>query len=387
MNGGRSGLLGQAVSTAHSREPLQALQALRGLAALAVVLMHFKEWMVRFSPAMAGVAQYGYVGVDIFFLISGFIIFHATAAAEARQALPFLIRRLCRVVLPAWVAMVLLVLIKPPYLIDLMRGLAFLPRETGHPPYFGHGFLIVAWTLTYELLFYGVFALALTTSWSRARRGWVAAALLMLLMLAAQASSGHFTLDASQTQPVGRSTGVQELSLWPLFTLMGSPMFIEFIVGIGLAAAFAWRGGEPFRQQAGRVLLVGGLLTVGAVAWPGLEGHGPTRSGPFALGVALFTLGLQALLDADDRRGLKAWLRPLAWLGGCSYSLYLFHPLVKTALQPFSSALTPDRLALLTAAALVSCIGLAAVMHRWVEVPAQNLGKRLARRLSRRQSR
>jgi peptidoglycan/LPS O-acetylase OafA/YrhL len=370
-----------------TREPLQALQALRGIAALAVVLMHFKEWMIKFSPGLAGVAQYGYVGVDVFFLISGFIIFHATAAPESRQALPFLIRRLCRVVLPAWVAMVILVLIKPPYLIDLVRGLAFLPRETGHAPYFGHGFLIVAWTLTYELLFYGLFALSLVSPWTRARRGWVAAALLIAVMLGGQAASGHFTLDATQTQPVGRATGVQELSLWPLLTLMSSPMFVEFIVGIALAAAFAWRGGEPFRRYGLGVVLAGVLLTAGGLLGPGLDGHGPTRAGLFALGVALFTLGLQARLDAGAWSGSKAWVRPLAWLGGCSYSLYLFHPLVKTALQPMSTRLAPDALALLTAAALAACVGVAAVMHRWVELPAQDLGKRASRGLARRQSR
>ncbi|RTL46510.1 MAG: acyltransferase [Burkholderiales bacterium] len=374
-------------STSASREPLQALQALRGIAALAVVLMHFKEWMVKFSPGLAAVAQYGYVGVDVFFLISGFIIFHATAAPESRQALPFLIRRLCRVVLPAWVAMALLVLIKPPYLIDLVRGLAFLPRETGHPPYFGHGFLIVAWTLTYELLFYGVFALALATAWSRARRGGVAAALLLAAMLAGQAAAGHFTLDATQTQPVGRSTGVQELSLWPLLTLLSSPMFIEFIVGIGLAAAFAWRGGEPFRRCGGWVVLAGALLTVGGAVWPGLDGHGPTRAGAFAFGVAVLTLGVQARLDAGGWSAARAWISPLAWLGGCSYSLYLFHPLVKAGLQPVVSTLAPAPLAGLTLAALLACIGVAALMHRWVELPAQDFGKRLSRRLATRQSR
>jgi peptidoglycan/LPS O-acetylase OafA/YrhL len=369
-----------------SREPLQALQALRGIAALAVVLMHFKEWVASFSPAVAGVVQYGYVGVDIFFLISGFIIFHATAAPGAQQALPFLIRRLCRVVLPAWVAMLMLVLIKPPYLIDLVRGLAFMPRETGHAPFFGHGFLIVAWTLTYELLFYGLFALALVSPWTRARRGWVAAALLMTVMLGGQAAAGHFTLDATQTQPVGRATGVQELSLWPLLTLMSSPMFIEFTVGIALAAAFAWRHGEPFRRYGVGVVIAGVVLVVVGLLGPGLRHHGPTSAGVFSLGVALLTLGLQARLDAGTWSGLKAWVRPLAWLGGCSYSLYLFHPLVKTALQPMASKLAPEPLALLTVAAIAGCIVVAAVMHRWVELPAQNLGKRGARWLAKRQA-
>lgn len=370
------------MNKASSSEQLDALQALRGVAALCVVLMHFKEWMAGFAPPLAAVAQYGYVGVDIFFLISGFIIFHTTQAPESRQAGAFLIRRLCRVVLPAWAAMILLVLIKPPYLIDLLRGLAFLPRETAHPPFFGHGFLIVAWTLSYELIFYSLFALTLVWPWSRERRGWACAAVLLLVMLAGQAASGHFTLDATQTAPVGRATTVTEVSLWPLMTMLSSPMLVEFVVGLALAAAYSYRGGALFRRW-GWTIAVGGLvLAAVALIWPGLQGHGPTRAGVFSLGVVAFTLGVQAR-QARRRLGFMG----LVWLGGCSYSLYLFHPLVKAALQPVASQATGPKLALLTAAALLACLLVAALMHRWVELPAQALGKRWSRRFASPQSR
>lgn len=98
------------------------------------------------------------------------------------------------------------------------------------------------------------------------------------------------------------------------------------------------------------------------------------------------TLGVQARLDAGAWSGFKSWLRPLAWLGGCSNTLYLFHPLVKAALQPMASQLAPDPLALLTVAAIAGCVVVAAVMHRWVELPAQNLGKLGARWLTKRQA-
>lgn len=361
---------------------LDALQVLRGLAALAVVLMHFKEAMARFSPGLAALAGHGYVGVDVFFLISGFIIYHATRAERAQQALPFLARRLCRVVLPAWFAMAVLVFIKPPYLIDLLRGLLFLPRETGNPPYFGHGFLIVAWTLTYELVFYGVFAAALATRWGRARRGLVASLLLVAVMLAAQGLAGHFTLDAEATLSVGRATTVKEFSLWPLATLLGSPMLLEFVLGIGLAASFSRAQGEPFRRRAGGVALLGLVLAVGGLALVGLHGHGPTRSGVFALGVVLFTLGAQGVVDQRRLAGGAgrngALLRAGVWLGGCSYSLYLVHPLVKALLQGWIARLDGGALAALTFGAIAASLAAAALMHRWIELPAQALGKRLA---------
>jgi len=367
---------------ASSNEQLDALQSLRGVAALCVVLMHFKEWMAGFAPPLAAAAGYGYVGVDIFFLISGFIIFHTTRSPQSRLAGPFLVRRLCRVVLPAWAAMALLVLIKPPYLIDLLRGLAFLPLETGHPPFFGHPFLIVAWTLSYELIFYGLFALTLTLPWSRANRGWACAALLLLVMLAGQAAAGHFTLDATQTQPVGRSTTVEQFSLWPLLTMMSSPMLMEFVAGLGLAAAYAHREGATFRAWGSRIAAVGLALAVLGLFWPGLQGHGPSRAGLFALGVVLFTLGAQARLAQSGASLHQRWFTSLVWLGGCSYSLYLFHPPLKALLQPLASRSGSAALALLTLAALLACVLLAALMHRWVELPAQALGKRWSQSLS-----
>jgi len=370
-----------------STEQLKALQALRGVAASCVVLMHFKEWMAGFAPGLAAVAQYGYVGVDIFFLISGFIIFHTTAAPRSRPAGPFLIRRLCRVVLPAWVAMGLLVLIKAPYLIDLVRGLAFLPRETGHPPYFGYGFLIVAWTLSYELIFYTLFALTLALPWSRERRGWSCAAWLLLVMLAGQAAAGHFTLDATTTLPVGRATTVEQFSLWPLLTMASSPMLVEFVVGLGLAAAYSSRGRAQLAAWRFAAVPAGlGLAALGLV-WPGVDGHGPTRAGVFAFGCMLLTLGLQARLDAGGLPTPRRALSGFAWLGGCSYSLYLFHPLVKAALQPVASQRSGTSLALLTAGALLCCVLVAALMHRWVELPAQALGKRWSRAAAGAQSR
>jgi len=368
-------------ASSSSNEQLDALQALRGVAAACVVLMHFKEWMTGFAPGLAAVARYGYVGVDIFFLISGFIIFHTTRALQSRQAGPFLVRRLCRVVLPAWAAMALLVPIAPPYLIDLVRGFAFLPLETGHPPFFGHAFLIVAWTLSYELIFYGLFALTLVLPWSRDRRGWACATLLVVVMLAGQAAAGHFTLDATQTLPVGRATTVGQVSLWPLLTMMSSPMLMEFVAGLGLAAAYGWRGGVPFRAWGVAIAAAGLALAVLGCVWPGLQGHGPNRAGVFALGVVLFTLGAQARLlhggATERQRGFMA----LVWLGGCSYSLYLFHPLLKALLQPLAFRSSGAVLALLTVAALAACVLLAALMHRWVELPAQALGKRWSRRV------
>lgn len=369
------------MNQASSNEQLDALQALRGVAALSVVLMHFKEWMAGFAPGLAAVARYGYVGVDIFFLISGFIIFHTTRGPQARHAGSFLVRRLCRVVLPAWAAMALLALIKPPYLIDLVRGLAFLPRETGHPPFFGHAFLIVAWTLSYELVFYVMFALTLLLPWSRDRRGWACAILLVLVMLAGQVVAGHLTLDATQTLPVGRATTVDQFSFWPLLTMMSSPMLMEFVVGLGLAAAYGWHGGLPFMARGAAIATIGVTLAVLGSIWPGLEGHGPNRAGLFALGVVLFTLGIQARLTHERGAERQRWFTVLVWLGGCSYSLYLFHPLLKVLMQPLASRCAGASLALLTVVALVACVLLATLMHRWVELPAQALGKRCSRRL------
>jgi peptidoglycan/LPS O-acetylase OafA/YrhL len=145
---------------------IEALDVLRLLAALCVVLFHYAfrgaaaDDMTRVSlPALWPIAKYGYLGVDLFFVISGFVI---AWSAEGRSWFKFSVARFARVY-PAFV-----VCMTATFLVTLLWG---RPRfETSisqweanllvFSPAVGVPFMDGAyWSIAYELVFYGWMAL------------------------------------------------------------------------------------------------------------------------------------------------------------------------------------------------------------------------------------
>ena len=357
---------------------LEVVQALRGIAAMMVVLLHFSNMIAPAAPSLAAAFQYGYLGVDIFFLISGFIIYLSTTSPGARDGRSFLLRRFCRVVLPAWAAMLLAIAAQPPYLRALIHGGLFIPLSNTAPPFFGYSFLIVAWTLSYELLFYLVFAGVLSFSAGRRHRGLLASGALLLLIAVAQTPS-CCVLDAE-----GSPLSALQLGWFPvqLVSLAANPMLIEFMVGIGLA----WIYQQSWFARAARWLLLTAPLGVALLfTWQFDAGHGPTRGGPVALLIVLYALAWQAWRDARQAIPSHAFTAPgwrvAVYLGEISYSLYLVHPSVKLGLAKLAAGLGWQgagwgMFGLACGATLLLAYG----FYRWVEMPSQRLGRYLSAR-------
>src|SRR5262249_47851617 len=157
------------------------IHLLRALAALAVVYFH-----VTSDAGLQLPVNIGAHGVDVFFVISGFII----AYIGARSPDGFLVRRLIRIVPFYWAAtlVVFAVALLYPHVMrttqadfaQLVYSLLFIPRET---PYAGMlPTLILGWSLNYEMYFYVLFALSLLLA--RRRAPLVCAALITAILLA-----------------------------------------------------------------------------------------------------------------------------------------------------------------------------------------------------------
>jgi exopolysaccharide production protein ExoZ len=163
----------QRLTTNHPARPAQqtivTLQVLRGVAALLVVFAHSIDYQQTFLPGHSAISSFyslenfGAVGVDIFFVISGFIMATiAPDAGEERAAIGFAAKRWIRIVPIYWMLTVVTTLLAAQSFVTrprLISSFTFIPfYEQGHflPP-----IILVGWTLSFELYFYLVIAVAL----------------------------------------------------------------------------------------------------------------------------------------------------------------------------------------------------------------------------------
>jgi exopolysaccharide production protein ExoZ len=317
----------QPASAAHER--LDTVQALRAVAALSVVGMHI--------PAI----DRGAFGVDLFFVISGFIVCHVAAADPGR----FMVKRFIRVVPLYWlctIALFALALIAPQLMgatradwSELGRSLAFVPfvKSNGNV----HPVLYLGWTLNYEMLFYLLFALSLLLAPQRPQ--WVAVPLLLTLF-------GIGQLVSFDSVP---------LRFWT------EAIVIEFVFGI--IAYGIWRRG--LLAHLPPVVAVF-LAFSGLAAMMMLDPDAASRPWQWGLPALLVFL---ATLSLEGR-----WRVPALWLltGNASYSLYLTQAYVLQAIQKAVmplDAFTPAKVTLMVLAAL-ACCAVAVVIFKLVERPS-----------------
>ncbi|HYF54521.1 MAG TPA: acyltransferase [Salinarimonas sp.] len=339
---------------------LVPLQALRAVAALMVAGQHALHdaglLAERLGLAFVPASRTGQAGVDIFFVISGFVMVHASRGlfGEPGAARIFLARRIARVVPLYWLVttLYLAVAIVAPALLNgavldplfVAASYAFWPMAG--PDGFAQPLYSLGWTLNYEMAFYALFALAIPFARDRAVAGLIAA-LLALVML-------------------GRLLPLRlPLSFWT------DPIVLEFAAGmaLGLARAHGLRLGSGVRAALAGLAVGALVLDVAFVPEvPRIVAYGI----PAALLVAAAGLGA-----AGGRPGRLALLGE--HLGDASYALYLVHPF---AIRPLGLAAGAagvvgpwSFLVLALAAALVASL----VVHRWVERPLTGAARRALR--------
>ena len=343
------------------------LHFLRAVAALAVVYFHTT------SPAGLNLpVNIGAHGVDLFFVISGFIITYIGVRAPER----FLLRRLVRIVpfywtatLGVFIAAVLAPAVfrstRPDY-VQLLCSLLFIPYRTGQGDLFPT--LILGWSLNYEMYFYLVFQAALLLVPKRAP---LVCGLAILAIAWALAPPG--------TEP---TTVVQQF--------YGRRLVLEFILGIGAYYVFmaAQRHADAWIRRPGlRWLLVG--LAAGAAVFLGIEEYNALFGLPrwLVAGLPAFVL-VVSLLILDRIYGLSVKSRFVFLMGESSYILYLIHPylvygVLRVMLGKGRESLTLAGEIGVIAGLLVACTLVAVLIHVLFERPILSaLRRRLIERRS-----
>jgi len=217
-------------------DKIVGIQILRGLAAMLVVFAHVQPQLDHFGGPQLTWLGVGGCGVDIFFVISGFIIWVTSQSADMTPA-KFLIRRAIRIaplywLMTAFVASVALVMpsvmSSTRFQLDhVIASFVFIPYL--HPVLDEiYPILVPGWSLNYEAFFYLLFGVALL-----ARKRVVAGGLVLSALLALVAYGSVFAPTQTQlayfTQPIMLEFGLG-LCVGVLYTHGRTP---SHVIGVG----------------------------------------------------------------------------------------------------------------------------------------------------------
>lgn len=331
-----------------------SIQYLRALAALLVVVVHSSE-VLRLLGMSGALTEAASVGVDLFFVISGFIMVHNTNQKPI-EPLGFLLNRITRVAPLYWLltTFVFAIALTFPKLLggtdadtlDFLKSLLFIPYERGDGTI--RPMLFVGWSLNYEIFFYLIFAAALCFK-SRTTRLVVPLLVLILLVLLGEI-----------LRPVG-----------PEARFLTRPIILEFGLGMLLAEIFPRL---PTSKRAGYVAT--GLLVVALVLLLPSAAIDGTRY-PIAALPSVLIVGAALVLE---RAGLVPVCPWAILIGNASYSLYLTHPFVAQAITKVAqklSVLTPATAPFILGLIFVSASITAILVWRYIEKPLGRTAKRL----------
>jgi peptidoglycan/LPS O-acetylase OafA/YrhL len=341
------------------------VDALRGVAAVAVVICHLfhHRWLFLSTESgafriIADVASYGARGVQIFFVISGFVIAHSLrrTTLNARGIGNFILRRQVRLDLPYWATIACMLLLAAiERLMPFIRHPAYLPTPGDlllnmtylHMIFDRKAVLGVAWTLCIEIQFYLFFVLliALTTRRPMVER-------ISRLTLGAVFATGVVFLAFNPAPGMVRPW---MLHYWPYFAAgtlaywsvrRWIPLWVFPMFCVPFAASWFWSDLPS--------CTIAGIATAAALYLVGLTGQ---------------------LTSLWHGRGFQ-------YLGRISYSLYLVHvPITFLACQ-IGFQLTHDTqasAALWYAVAGIASLVTADLFYRFIEQPSMRLAAHLKR--------
>ena len=279
---------------------VRSIQFLRGIAAVGVLGFHA-------AGRAGGSFGVGAAGVDVFFVISGFIMWVVTCRKPPTPG-QFLARRAERIIPLYWLVTLVTAaaaILAPaafpamrPTAAHVAQSLLFVPHRdaTGLIA----PLIVPGWTLNYEIFFYLLFAATLLAP-ARLRVWLVSGTLAVLVAL----------------RPLGDSAN----ALWATYT---DPILLEFAGGLWLG--WAWSADRLPGRGAAVLLMILGLAGLAATAVTGIDVSGAR--------VLLWGLPAAALVTGAvsfERHGAVPRWRLLEEIGNASYSIYLVHGLAISA--------------------------------------------------------
>ncbi len=354
---------------------LYNIQFLRFLAAMLVVLYHAASRMPDNDAVVQGIFRLGeaagFAGVDIFFVISGFIMALTTTGQTGRtDSFNFARRRLARIFSGYWPFFFLAVLIfsyfRPTHFaeVDLWRSFFLWPQPLNLI------LLEISWTLSFELYFYLLFTLLILFFNTRNRFRIVALLSVSLLGLNLYQ---HFVSASFSPE------NIYYLPFW--YQFLTSPFLLEFFAG----TMIAWRLAKKPKGPAVSWLTAGSLLFL-AGGWINDSMYSGLIEQGYHIVPRVFVFGVPACMILTgllrlEARGIQAPAHFSELTGGASYAVYLSHILILSlawnlGINQFMSGWQDD-IMIAAYILLMSFIAIFSVLHyTYLEKPLHRLFKR-----------
>ncbi len=390
-----------------SRPWFGGLEAIRFAAACAVILHHAAfatgvtfRWSEDGAVAGQLLARLD-IGVAVFFVLSGFVLYRPFVAAQfagrpPQRIAPFWIRRVARIYPAYWAALWFQLAVGAV----TVTGIGGLVLTTGllqtYRPENALDGLSQSWTLATEVGFYLALPLfaAIGRRWSAAGERSIAHQASRLLLFCAVLAASSFVFRAAVTMafPKSESSVSDVARLW-------TPAHLDsFAAGMALAVLSAWGARQPFVGRSlrrisrplwlwwGTAAVLFWFLSTQLELRIGLEVAGADRE---ALRQTLYTVVGVAVLaplildrfmagDTDDRRNAR-WLesRPALWLGSVSYGVYLWHLAVITWISDLLGwGVFEGNFFVMVVLTVPASIAIAELSRRWVEDPVMHAVRR-----------
>jgi len=353
------------------------VQFLRFAAALLVVIYHASHH-VRSTGADQGMVfsageAIGFAGVDVFFVISGFIMSYTTINQQGKQAgFDFIKRRLARIYSGYWPfflsALALFSWARPAHLAEsnLLKSFILWPQSLNRV------LLEISWTLSFEMYFYIVFCMLLFVG-MRLR--------IRLLIISAALIAGfdvyrHWYLLGFSPE------NLHALGFADQF--LTSPFLLEFLAGALLASKMKSRS-----VSSGWLNLAAGIGGFAVAGWVNVEVYqGAIEQGYYVVPRVLL-FGIPSLfilygLVQLEQNGLVATRRFSLATGGASYALYLCHVLffvatMKLGLNRFLFDFPAWQVQTFFAVYVVLIVTFSTVYYQMIEKPLHRLFKQVLR--------
>lgn len=385
-----------------------AIDGFRGLAAMMVLLDHslyVSGLAAQGDGILRGLVAAGYLGVDYFFVISGFVLFLPTVVkmGEFGDVRSYAWRRAARILPPYYVFLVIVVIVYPlvssgpanlPFesfdgTLSFLLHLVFLQHNVGlwiGPE--GFGVITVVWTLTLEVLFYVTLPLVAVRYY---KRPFVGLAMAVAISLLWRLAATHVDVSLSWMGAAGWSS--KKIYTTQVILVTQFPNYLaHFAAGMTAAWLFVWFRRPEARLFVARFALPVQVASVATLLFVmrheggrALSGHGTiydqwTRTTPIAF---LFALVVLSTSLSRSWAQLPVTNPVSRWLGDTSYGIYLSHLLlIGFAVTTLGIFPVPGHTVFLKLVAFVlpgACI-IGFLSWTFVEQPARSWARRRSQR-------